>query len=114
MFANLQRLSLVPSTYFTWSHYLFQLDKTMNMLERYLREMAAQRRPLFNLHSQIQFDLPPSNFTPVHQPLDLPLTRSPLTLQYLDQYANMFGKPEEDPIPTWSPISWLLEDYGLS
>ena len=114
MSANLHRLSLVSSTKFTGSHYFFQLDETMNRLERYMREMATQRRPLLNLHSQFQFDLPPSSFNPVYQPLDLPLTGSPLTLRYLSQYPNMFDKLDEEPIPTWSAISWLLEDYGLS
>ena len=39
---------------------------------------------------------------------------SPLTLKYLGKYPNMFNSPEEEPVVTWSAISWLLEDYGLS
>ena len=39
---------------------------------------------------------------------------SPLTLRYLGNYPNMFDNPEEEPVLTWTAISWLLKDYGLS
>lgn len=39
---------------------------------------------------------------------------SPLTLRYLGKYPNMFDNPEEEPVPTWAAIAWLLEEYGLS
>jgi hypothetical protein len=46
--------------------------------------------------------------------IELPLVGNPLTLRYLGQYAQMFDNLEEEPIPTWPAILWLLEDYGFS
>ena len=69
-----------------------------------MTEMSSQNRPILNLHGQVQFDLPPTNFTHVIQTMDLPLVGSPLTLYY----------PEEESIPAWTTITWLLEDYGFS
>ena len=60
------------------------------MLERYLREIKTQKKPLLNLHSQVQFELPPTNFLSVIPHIEAPLVGSPLTLRYLGQYANMF------------------------
>lgn len=42
------------------------------------------------------------------------MASSPLTLRYLGHYKRMFDSPNEEPMPTWSAISWMLEDYGLS
>ena len=111
---NIQRLSVVPSEDFLASHYLYQFDRVVNRLEGSIRDLNNQKRPLLNLHGQIQFDLPPATFTPVHKPIEMPVTGSPLTLHYLGQYENLFDLPTEKPIPSWKAISWLLEDYGLS
>ena len=86
----------------------------MNRLEKYLREIAMQRRPLLNVNSQVRFDLAPPNFVPLMPHIEVPLVGSTLTLRYLGQYAQMFDSPSEEPIPTWNAIAWLLEDYGLS
>jgi hypothetical protein len=111
---NAQRMSIAPNVDFTWSHYLFQHDKVVNRLERYICEVATQKRPLLNVNGHIQMELPPLNFIVSHPVVELPLVGNPLTLRYLGQYAKMFDVPREEPIPTWSTISWLLEDYGLS
>ena len=93
---------------------MFQHDKIVNRLERYIRGVVTQNRPLLNVNGQIQMELPPSHFSVSHQVVELPLVGSPLTLRYLSQYAKMFDAPSEEPIPTWSALSWLLEDYDLS
>lgn len=111
---NVQRLSIVPSSDLNGSHYLFQYDKTINRLERYIRDISANKRPLLNLHGQVQLESPPPSFTISRIVPDLPLAGSPLTLKYLGQYHKMFDDPSEEPVLTWSAISWLLEDYGLS
>ena len=111
---NTRRLSIVQSAELNASHYLFQYEKTVNRLERYLKEAAARKRPLLNLHGQIQLDLPPPGFSTSNVTLTVPLLGSPLTLQYLGQYPKMFNDPQEMPVPTWQAIAWLLEDYGLS
>ena len=112
--ANTQRLAVTSSEDFSASHYLFQFDRVVHRLERYLNELASQKKPLLNLNGQVQFDLPPADFTTVCQPMDLPVIGSPLTLRFLGQYSHLFDAPEEEPIPTWTAITWLLEDYGLS
>ena len=85
----------------------------VNRLERYIADVAVQKRPLLNLQGQVNFDLPPENYVFVYPTIDLVVMGNPLTLKYLGQYALMFDKPEEEPVPTWSAIAWLLEDYGL-
>lgn len=55
---------------------------------------------------------PPSSFSSYFA--KLPVEGSLLTLRHLGQYAKMFDHPEEEHVPTWKAISWLLEDYGLS
>ena len=111
---NIQRLSMVSSSDLTGSHYLFQYDKTVNRLERYMRDISVNKRPLLNLHGQIQLESPPPSFTVSRMAPDLPLAGSPLTLKYLGQYHKMFDNPSEEPVLTWVAISWMLEDYGLS
>lgn len=51
---------------------------------------------------------------PLVPTIEVSLVGSALTLRYLGQYAQMFDSPDEEPIPTWTAIVWLLEDYGLS
>ena len=62
----------------------------------------------------MQLELPPPQFILNYQVGDLPVMGNPLTLKYLGKYPNMFDKLEEEPVVTWSAISWLLENYGLS
>jgi hypothetical protein len=111
---NVQRMSIASSVNLTGSHYLFHHSKTVNRLERYIREVSTQKRPLLNVNGQIQMELPPLSFSVAHPIVELPLVGSPLTLRYLGQYAKMFDTPAEEPVLTWTAISWMLEDYGLS
>lgn len=62
----------------------------------------------------MQLELPPPQFTSNYQVGDLPAMGNPLTLKYLGKYPSMFDNLEEEPVVTWTAISWLLEDYGLS
>ena len=111
---NLQRQAHSTSKDILGSHYLYQLDRVGNRLERYLREVEGQKKPLVNLNGQVQFEPPPLDFAPSQQIIDLPMTGTQLTLRYLGQYGNMFDSPTEEPIPTWNAIAWILEDYGQS
>jgi hypothetical protein len=111
---NIQRLYLCPSEDFAGSHYIYQFDRVVNRLERYIEDVSVQKRPLLNLQYQVQSDLPPENYVYVYPTIELSVIGSPLTLKYTGQYALMFDKPEEEPVPIWSAISWLFEDYGLS
>lgn len=112
--ANLQRQTFSASKDVLGSHYLYQHDRVGNRLERYLREVDNQKKPLLNLNGQVQFEPPPVDFVPSQQLIDLPVNGSQLTLRYLGQYGNMFDSPTEEPIPTWDAIAWILEDYGQS
>ena len=69
---------------------------------------------MLNLNGHVQLELPPPQFILNYQVGDLPVMGNPLTLKYLGKYPNMFDKLEEEPVVTWSAISWLLEDYGIS
>lgn len=60
---NTRRLSIAQSVELNASHYLFQYEKTVNRLERYLKEVAARKRPLLNLHGQIQLEVTPPGFS---------------------------------------------------
>ena len=114
LFTSTQHCFIFPTENFSRSHYDYQFDKVVNRLEHYVSDISAKKRPLFNLHSQIQFELPPENYVHAYTTIELPLISSVFTLRYLGQYAQLFDNPEEEPIPTWLAISWLLEDYGLS
>lgn len=112
--ANLQRLSLSTNKDFSGAHYMYQFNRVVNRLERYLQEVTNHKKPFMNMHGQVQFESPPLHFKPSHQTIELPPVGSPLTLCYLGQYAHMFDSPIQEPIPTWNVISWIAEDYGLS
>ena len=98
--ANNQRLLFCPSVDFLGSYYIYQFDRVVNRLERYLADVSVQKRPLLNLQSQVHFNLPPENYVFVYLTIDLPMIGSPLTLKYLGHYALMFDKPKEEPVPT--------------
>ena len=36
------------------------------------------------------------------------------TRRYLGHYYVLFDGEGEQPVPTWSALAWILEDYGLS
>ena len=116
MGVNNQRLSTYSISDLSGSHYLFQHERVVSRLERYVRDITTQKRPLLNLHSQVQLGLPPPSFSFSFFSsyfAIFPFEGSPLTLRYLGQYAKMFDHSEEEPVPTWKAISWLLEDSGL-
>ena len=60
---NVRHMSIVPSSDFSASQYLYQYDKTVNRLDRYIKNASACKRPLLNLHGQIQMEYPPPSFT---------------------------------------------------
>lgn len=62
--ANLKRQTFFDSKDLLGSHYLYQLDRVVNRLDRYLQEVASQKKPLLSLHGQVQFEPPPVNFVP--------------------------------------------------
>lgn len=56
---KVQHLFIAPNNDLTCSHYLFQYDKTVNRLERYIREATTYKC----LHGQFQLELPPPSFS---------------------------------------------------
>ena len=62
----------------------------------------------------VSMNWPTRNNPYLSQTIDIPVTRSLLTLRYLGRYEYLFDSPVEEPIPTWTAILWLLEDYGMS
>jgi hypothetical protein len=47
--SSTQRLSIFLSEKFSGSHYVYQYDKVVDRLERYVRDISAEKRPLLNL-----------------------------------------------------------------
>lgn len=64
---------------------LFQFEKTTNRLDKYLRELMLEEKPLLNLHGQVPMDSCPVNFIPTYLTIDLLVVGHPLTLRYLGQ-----------------------------
>ena len=67
---------------------------------QYIKDASACKRPLLNLHGQIQMEYLPPSFTIPPNVITLPLISSPLTLQYLGQYNRLFDNPKEQHVPT--------------
>ena len=51
--ANLQRQMFLALNDVLRFHYLFQLDRVGNRLERYLRVLESQKNPFLNLNGQV-------------------------------------------------------------
>lgn len=51
MAANNQRVSTYPGFDLSGSHYLFQHERMVSRLERYVHDITTQKHPLLNLQS---------------------------------------------------------------
>lgn len=68
--ASTQRLSFFPSENFSGSHCVYQYDKVVDRLERYMKDISAEKRPLLNLQCHIQFEIPPKNYVPTYPTIE--------------------------------------------
>lgn len=65
------------------------------------------------LQGQVQFLNSPSGYVPKYLgSFDVPVGSLVANQQYLGQYQDFFDDQGEQPVPTWSALTWLLEGYG--
>ena len=100
---------------FTASHYLYNREKAVDRIDRYLKAIDGKRAPVLSVQAQVDFCLAPPGYCPRFvRALDIPVGGSSANQRYLGHYRELFDEEVEKPIPTWSALAWILEDYGLS
>lgn len=113
---NLQRTYHTTSDgEFTTSHYVYNRDRALDRVQRYLVVVEAKGPPMLSLQGQVQFLSSPPGYVPKFlTTADVPVGGTVANQRYLGQYPELFDGKEEEPVPTWSALAWILEDYGLS
>ena len=100
---------------FTGSHYLYNRDRALERIERYLLAVEAKKAPVFSMQGQVQFAVAPLGYVSYYtKVLTIPEGGSPMDQRYLGHYEEFFDNVQERPIPTWSALAWILQDYGFS
>ena len=100
---------------FTASHYLYNREKAIDRIERYLHAIEVKIPPVLAVQAQVEFMVAPPGYCPRHlKTIDIELEGSMATRRYLGHYYELFDGEGEQPVPTWSALAWILEDYGLS
>ena len=113
---NLQRTYHTSSEgELTASHYVYNRDRALDRVQRYLVAVEGKRPPMLSLQGQVQFLSSPPGYVPKFIDIvDVPVGGSMANQRYLGQYPELFDGEGEEPVPTWSALAWILEDYGLS
>ena len=100
---------------FTASHYLYNREKAVDRIERYLHAIEVKKPPVLAAQTQVEFLVAPPGYCPRHlKTVDIEFEGSMATRRYLGQYNELFDGEGEQPVPTWSALAWILEDYGHS
>ncbi len=100
---------------FTASHYLYNREKAIDRIDRYLKAIEGKKAPVLSVQAQVDFCLAPPGYCPRFvRTIDMPVGGSSANQRYLGHYRELFDDETEMPIPTWSALAWILEDYGLS
>ena len=99
----------------TTAHYVYGMHKVRQQIMDTLRELKKDHLFITSHDLQVELTLPPPTYkAPGWLSIRTPVTGSPLTVKYLGNYASLFDNEAVFPLPTWTAIEWLLEDYGLS
>ena len=100
---------------FTASHYLYNREKAIHRIERYLNAIDVNKAPLWAVQAQVEFLVAPPGYCPRYlKTIDIEVEGSMATRRYLGHYYELFDAEGEQPVPTWPALAWILEDYGLS
>ena len=100
---------------FTASHYLYNREKAIHRIERYLKAIEINKAPVLAAQAQVEFLAAPPGYCPRYlKTVDIEVDGSRATRRYLGHYCELFDGEGEQPVPTWSALAWILEDYGLS
>ena len=100
---------------FTSSHYIYNRDRAIQRIDRYLQTIHTKKAPLLSMQGQVQFLTSPAGY--LSPPLSIngvPVEGSVANRRYLGNYPKLFDDEQERPVPTWAALAWILEDYGLS
>jgi len=113
---NLKRTyRLAENEDFTGSHYVYNRDKSLDRMERYIQAVEARKPPVFSMKGQVQFLVaPPGYVSTFTKTIVIPEGGSVADQRYLGRYEELFDSDQEKPVPTWTAIAWILQDYGLS
>jgi hypothetical protein len=100
---------------FTASHYLYNREKAIHRVERYLNAIDINKAPPLAAQAQVEFPVAPPGYCPRYlKTVDIEVEGSMAARRYSGHYSELFDGEGEQPVPTWSAIAWILEDYGLS
>ena len=106
--------NLVQVDDFTVTHYMYNREKAIDRIDRYLKAIEGKRAPVLFVQAQVEFCLAPPGYCPRYvRILDMPVDGSAANQRYLSHYMELFDDEGENPIPTWPALAWILEDYGL-
>ena len=113
---NLKRVYRLPELEdFTGSHYLYNRDRAVDRIEKYIHAVEVGKAPAFSMQGQVQFGVaPPGYVSQYTKTVLIPEGGSPVDQRYLGNYEELFDDVQEQPVPTWSALAWILQDYGLS
>lgn len=100
---------------FTASHYVYNRERSIERIHKYLRAITVKRAPALDVQVQVQFPVAPPDYNPRYlSSITLPMGGSAANQRYLGNFGELFDDEDERPVPTWKALTWLLEDYGLS
>lgn len=113
---NLKRTyRMVENEDFTGSHYLYNRDKSLERIERYIQAVETRKPPVFTMKGQVQFSVaPPGYISTFSKTIVIPEGGNLADQRYLGRYEELFDNAQEQPVPTWAALTWILQDYGLS
>ena len=101
---------------FTASHYLYNREKAIDRIERHLDAIKVKLSPVFYAQTHVDIMVSSSGHCPKYlKTIEIfGVEGSITTRRYLGHYYVLFDREGEQPVPTWSALAWILEDYGLS
>ena len=100
---------------FTGSHYLYARDRAIERMERYIHAVEVRKAPVFSVQVQVQFEVaPPGYVSKFTKTVIIPEGGALEDQRFLGNYEELFDDVQEKPVPTWTALAWILQDYGLS
>jgi hypothetical protein len=91
---------------FTALHYLYNREKTIHPIERYLNAIDINKTPLLAAQAQVEFLVAPLGYCPrCLKTVDIEVEGSMAIRRYFEHYYELFNGKEEQPVPTWSALA---------
>ena len=100
---------------FTGSYYLQNWEKAIDWIERYLHAIKVKKPPVSDAHAQVKFLVaPPVYCLRQFKTIDIKVEGLMATRCYLEHSYELFDEEDEQLVRTWSVLTCIHEDYGLS